>query len=49
MTYFRRRIELGRKSRFYQLSLILSRELDKKRRETEFTDGLVRMVGMVRT
>ena len=49
VTHFCRRIELGRKSRFYQLSLILSRELDKKRRETEFTDGLVRMLGMVRT
>ena len=27
---------LGRKSRFYQLNLILSRELDKRRRAKEF-------------
>ena len=36
ITQFCRRIELGRKSRFYQLNLILSRELDKRRRAKEF-------------
>ena len=46
---FCRKIELGRKSRYYQLSLILSRELDKKKREEMFTNGLERMVGMVRS
>ena len=36
VTQFCRKIVLGRKSRFYQLNLILSRELDKRRRAKEF-------------
>ena len=34
-TKFCRRIELGRRSRYYQLSLIISRELDKRKRKEE--------------
>ena len=36
MAHFCRKIVLGRKSRFYQLNLILSRELDKRKRAKEF-------------